>query len=199
MGSGISHTNNMTSKGLVCPKDYDKENYQKILLLFDKLDSDGDMMINEEELLVLTTHHIKNKLRELNKEKLIIENVKNQKLFSLKLNYDNDLRNLEREYVNKEGEIIRSGEEGKKDIENKLVNISNLTRKEKYGLFKSKFTDKDDKLSFDLFFKYMRTRTCDIKNINWKTEGKLDYLFENHKLSVKIDSPNNKARLVVSP
>ena len=77
MGSGISNTGQ-----LVCPEGYDKEKFKQILYLYDKLDTNGDMVIEKEELFILTEHHIKNKGKKLEKEKIIVENTKNKKSVS---------------------------------------------------------------------------------------------------------------------
>ena len=59
MGGGISicSPNNGEIK---CPKNYDKKKFQKILMLYDKLDTNGNMVMEQEEFYVLANHHIKN-------------------------------------------------------------------------------------------------------------------------------------------
>ena len=100
MGSGISKSNKNTGQ-LICPEGYDKEKFKQILYLYDKLDTNGDMVIEKEELFILTEHHIKNKQKILEKEKLLVENTKNQKLLAISLEYESLKKNLEKEYIKK--------------------------------------------------------------------------------------------------
>ena len=66
MGIGIS--NCRVQGELKCPSGYDKNKFQKILSLYDKLDGNGNMVIEQDELYVLAFHHIKN-----NKNVLLME------------------------------------------------------------------------------------------------------------------------------
>ena len=55
MGSGISKKN---TGQLVCPEGYDKEKFKQILYLYDKLDTNGDMVIEKEELFKLIPYDV---------------------------------------------------------------------------------------------------------------------------------------------
>ena len=67
MGSG-------TSTQLKCPSDYDTENFNKILRLYDKLDKDGDHVVETEELKEISDLHIKNRINLLDlKEKQVFQ------------------------------------------------------------------------------------------------------------------------------
>jgi len=177
MGSGISNTGQ-----LVCPEGYDKEKFKQILYLYDKLDTNGDMVIEKEELFILTEHHIKNK-----------------KLLTISLEYESLKKNLEKEYLKKKEKYENTEKDKKKEIDNTILSLTHLTKSEKYEIFKQKFCDNDNKLEFKLFFEYMKEKTEDIENINWKTTGKLDYLFLPKNPTIEISSPNNKPRLLSSP
>tara|TARA_B110000495_G_C23021601_1_gene606171 strand:- start:1090 stop:1674 length:585 start_codon:yes stop_codon:yes gene_type:complete len=194
MGSGISNTGQ-----LVCPEGYDKEKFKQILYLYDKLDTNGDMVIEKEELFILTEHHIKNKGKKLEKEKIIVENTKNKKLLTISLEYESLKKNLEKEYLKKKEKYENTEKDKKKEIDNTILSLTHLTKSEKYEIFKQKFCDNDNKLEFKLFFEYMKEKTEDIENINWKTTGKLDYLFLPKNPTIEISSPNNKPRLLSSP
>ena len=194
MGSGISNTGQ-----LVCPEGYDKEKFKQILYLYDKLDTNGDMVIEKEELFILTEHHIKNKGKKLEKEKIIVENTKNKKLLTISLEYESLKKNLKKEYLKKKEKYENTEKDKKKEIDNTILSLTHLTKSEKYEIFKQKFCDNDNKLEFKLFFEYMKEKTEDIENINWKTTGKLDYLFLPKNPTIEISSPNNKPRLLSSP
>ena len=57
MGSGSSQ--------LKCPNDYDKEKFEKIMKLYDSLDSNGDHVIETDELNKIADLHVRNKIRKL--------------------------------------------------------------------------------------------------------------------------------------
>ena len=157
------------------------------------------MVIEKEELFILTEHHIKNKQKILEKEKLIVENTKNQKLLAIGLEYESLKKNLEKEYIKKKEKYENTEKEKQKEIDNTILSLKHLTKNQKYEIFKNKFCDNDNKLEFNLFFEYMKDKTEDIENINWKTTGKLDHLFLPKNPTIEIASPNNKPRLLSSP
>ena len=194
MGSGISNTGQ-----LVCPEGYDKEKFKQILYLYDKLDTNGDMVIEKEEVFILTEHHIKNKQKILEKDKIIVENTKNQKLLAISLEYESLKKNLEKEYLKKKEKYENTEKEKKKEIDNTILSLNHLTKSQKYEIFKQKFCDNDNKLEFKLFFEYIKDKTEDIENINWQTTGKLEHLFLPKNPTIEISSPNNKPRLLSSP
>ena len=85
MGSATSIKTKSNSKQLICPKNYSQKDFNKILLLFDKLDKSGDMVIDEDELKVLTAHHIKNRKSYIRIKKNKIIKSKEKMLLDLKL------------------------------------------------------------------------------------------------------------------
>lgn len=173
MGSAASIKTRTNSKQLICPKNYSQKDFNKILLLFDKLDKSGDMIIDEDELKVLTAHHIKNRkiILELKKKE---NNQNNDKmLLDLKLNYDKEVLLCKKKTQNLNIELDKE-----------INKLSGMSYKEKYMLFKSKFTDKDGEIDFDLFFNYMKNKTNDISNIKWRVND----------INVEIISPNGKSR-----
>ena len=190
MGSGVS-----TSSELTCPKNYDKKNFQKILTLYDKLDINGNMVIEQEELYVLANHHIKNK-----KELILAEKMKNDtniksRILALNLKYENDKKQLESNHKLEIQKLKQKEKEDDDEYTKRLANIDLLTKEQKYEIFKQRFTDKKNNINFNMFFEYMKTRTDDIQNINWVTAGKLNHLNPPKSLSVTINSPNARPRV----
>ena len=62
---------------LVCPDDYDKDKFSKILKLFDKLDKNGDRVVETSELKEISELHVKNRIRLLKQSKVTAaENLK---------------------------------------------------------------------------------------------------------------------------
>ena len=194
MGSGISSCNINTGE-LKCPKNYNKEKFQKILMLYDKLDTNGNMVIEQEEFYVLANHHIKNQ-----KELILREKTKNKddiqrNILMLNLKYEEEKRDMEKSHNTIIDGLKKKEKMDDMDYNKRLTNIDLLTKEEKYEIFKEKFTDNNDKINFTKFFEYMKTRSDDIQNINWITSGKLDHLKSPKSLSVTINSPNARPRV----
>lgn len=173
MGSAASIKTTTTSKQLICPKNYSQKDFNKILLLFDKLDKSGDMVIDEEELKELTSHHIKNRKAILESKKIQNNKSKERKICDLKLKYDKEVLKCKTET-----QLLNN------DIDVEISKLNNMSCKDKYMLFKSKFTNKDGEIDFDLFFNYMKNKTNDISNIKWRVND----------INVEIISPNGKSR-----
>ena len=184
-----------TSGELKCPKNYDKAKFQKILTLYDKLDTNGNMVIEQEEFYILANHHIKNQREMVVKEQAKNDTDIKSKMLMLNLKLENDKKTLEDTHK-KEIERLKLKEKNDDDeYKKRLANIDLLTKEQKYEIFKQRFTDKENKINFKMFFEYMKTRTDDIQNINWVTSGKLNHLNPPKSLSVTINSPNARPRV----
>ena len=191
MGSGVSSE-------LRPPKNYDKKNFQKILSLYDKLDSNGNMVIEQEELYILANHHIKNKKLLIQQEKMKNDTEIKSKILALNLKYENDKKELENNHKSQIEKLKQKEKDDDAEYVKRLANIDLLTKEQKYDIFKSRFTDKKNNINFNMFFEYMKNKTDDIQNINWVTSGKLNHLNPPKSLSVTINSPNARPR-VASP
>lgn len=194
MGGGISicSPNNGEIK---CPKNYDKEKFQKILMLYDKLDTNGNMVMEQEEFYVLANHHIKNQKELILREKTKNKNDIQRNILMLNLKYEEEKKEMEKTHNSKINRLESKEKTDDIDYNKRLANIDLLTKEEKYEIFKERFTDNDDKINFTKFFEYMKTRSDDIENINWITSGKLDHLKSPNRLSVTINSPNARPRV----
>ena len=194
MGSGISSCNANTGE-IKCPKNYDKEKFQKILMLYDKLDTNGNMVMEQEEFYVLANHHIKNQKELILREKTKNKNDIQRNILMLNLKYEEEKKETEKTHNSKINRLESKEKTDDIDYNKRLANIDLLTKEEKYEIFKERFTDNDDKINFTKFFEYMKTRSDDIENINWITSGKLDHLKSPNRLSVTINSPNARPRV----
>jgi len=192
MGGGISRCSTGEIK---CPKNYDKEKFQKILMLYDKLDTNGNMVMEQEEFYVLANHHIKNKKELILREKAKNTNDIQRNILMLNLKHEEDKKQMIKLYNSSIETLKQKVKTDDKDYNKRLTNIDLLTKEEKYEIFKERFTDNEDKINFTKFFDYMRTRSDDIQNINWVTAGKLDHLKSLKRLSVTINSPNARPRI----
>ena len=86
MGSGSSQ--------LKCPKDYDEENFKKILLLYDKLDKNGDHSVDISELDVISKLHVKNQLIKLENMKQPLINRKHQQISKMESDLEFQIKQL---------------------------------------------------------------------------------------------------------
>ena len=155
------------STKLVCPKDYDKDKFAIILKLFDKLDENGDRVVETSELKEISELHVKNRLRLLNESKVTAaENLK-VKISQLESKKLQAISNLNRD-ISLEKRAINS--EHKQLLENtdaKIKIYQNLGEKEKAEKFLGIVSDKNNHIEFWKFFEYMKNKTNDIQNIDF--------------------------------
>ena len=161
MGSGASKSQ------LKCPKDYEPEKFKKILKLFDRLDSNGDQVVETDELVKIADLHVRNKIR---KYKNYIEKVKNDT--------EQKIKELDHESTVKINQInsqlllkIKKAKDKKTDdikcAEYTIDILSNMSAEEKSKKFKDAVSDSKGHIEFWKFYEYMKHRTDDIENIIW--------------------------------
>ena len=163
MGSGASKG----SGQLVCPESYPEEKFNKILRLFDRLDEDGDQVVENDELKCIAQLHIKNKINLLNlnlqNNKVTYES-KNQLYLEKKRLA---IEKLEREWDDRIANYKTSYESEVKQMQLKMTTYQNMKDKDKQELFMNVITDDDNKIEFWKFFEYIKDKTDDIDNIKF--------------------------------
>ena len=167
MGSGISRTSY-----LKCPKNYDAEDFSKILKLYDKLDDDGNMVVEENELTHIAIHHNNNKKKNIEQELINNETNREKIQLELKLKLEQQKKLLENKYksdLNLENLLCNNNNIR---LNKELEVLNNLTIEEQRKKFKEKITDDKDHIKFWKFFEYMKNKVNDIDNINWDTPKK---------------------------
>lgn len=146
---------------LNCPNDYDKNKFNMILKLYDRLDSNGDQVIETRELIDIANLHIENRMTFIN------DSLSND--YQLKLNiehnrYTTQLGELNRKYK-KNIENINTTQIKKSDnLQNELTLLKNMSENDKCKTF-LKVVSNGKHIDFWKFFEYMKGRTGDIKNI----------------------------------
>ena len=135
--------------------------------LFDRLDQDGDQVVENDELKCIAELHVKNKIAMLN---LSLKNNKvtfesNNKLYlekkrlemeKLEKEWDDRIKNYQ---VNYQREV---------DLINKNMNgYQNMKSEDKQKMFMNVITDDNNKIEFWKFFEYMKNKTDDIDNIKF--------------------------------
>ena len=158
MGSGASQLN----QGLKCPADYNAKDFEAICMLFDKFDTNGDLIVSGSELAHIANVHVENnidnnwrKVENLQKKKVAIQSQGKTRLAveinAITLEIDASIdRNVT--LVDKRIEGL------KKDIGCWEI----ATPAQKHDCF-VKVISKDNRVSFPEFFKYMRSRVQDMR------------------------------------
>ena len=160
MGSGAS-------KQLKCPNGYKKDNFQIILQLYDKLDKDGDQVVETEEIKEISKLHIDNKIRNLQKDILIEDQILQQKI--TKINFEKSQKSKKAEEdakLNITSENIYCKNK-KTQLNEKIKIYTNLSEEERCSKFMYAVTDSNKNIEFWKFFEYMKNKTDDIKNIEF--------------------------------
>jgi len=160
MGSG-------TSKQLKCPGDYDHEKFNLILKLYDRLDSNGDHVVETDEIKKIADLHVRNKIRVLKEE-----NDKISMDTDNEINYLNENAKLKikevQESLKLNIENVKHRNNDKKDTNNIEVNsLQNMSEEKKSKKFMKAVTDNKGHINFWSFFEYMKNKEQDIKNIVW--------------------------------
>ena len=159
MGSGSSQ--------LKCPEDYDKEKFNLILKLYDRLDSNGDHVVETDELKKIADLHVRNKIRVLKEEiDKITVSTENE------INYLNENSKLKikeiQETLKLNIENVKQRNNDKKDSNNREIDsLQNMSEEKKSKKFMNAVTDNKGHINFWSFFEYMKNKTQDIKNIVW--------------------------------
>lgn len=160
MGSAVSTR-------VVCPDDYNKDKFSKIRILFDKLDNNGDNVVESVELDKISNLHIQNQISDIeNKKKL--EVFRRDKVDTFIFNESKKKQNeIQKEMWDSKfkndsfskSELIR--------FNMKIGSLKRLERKERESLFLKKVSNKKGYIDFWMFFEYMKNRTHDIGNIEF--------------------------------
>jgi len=165
MGTGAS-----SQKRRVCPNDYDPEKFKMILSLYDKLDSDGDNIIDIAELKSIAELHIKNNITQNKAELQQNENYKSKNIDLLEAECEKKkariLAEIEAELESKRREINNHFEDKQKKIEENIRVYETMNCGAKSDTFMS-VVSKDNQIDFWEFYEYMKKRTGDIKNIEF--------------------------------
>ena len=168
MGSGVSCKKENNSTKLIKPDDCNNETWEKILRLFDRLDTDGTQSIEENELMGhIADLHVKNNIR-----KLVIT----KKTLHQKMEMKKQKINAEMEF--KINEIKELADQNLKNIDLYLDSydktiardkkiLEEMTDKQKANKIKNAICGKKDSIEFWDFYNYMKNRTEDIPNIVW--------------------------------
>jgi len=130
MGSGQS-----VVQKLECPKDYDEEKFSQILRLYDRLDKNGDHVVEQDELKEIAELHISNRIMLLNKEKKEEEEQKEITITAAKFKQDQKIKEIKSKTKNKIEEANQLLETRKQKIDKTIEKFQQLSDDEKNKAF----------------------------------------------------------------
>lgn len=159
MGSGTSQ--------LKCPNDYQKEDFQKILKLYDRLDSNGDHVVQTEELNKIADLHVRNKIRKFkeNIDNIVSETeIKNKNLAQIT---SQKITNLNIQLLNQQTRNLAEKDDLTSFTNSEIDKLQNMSNEKKSQKFMDAVTTHAGNIDFWKFFDYMKDRTQDIDNIVW--------------------------------
>ena len=156
-----------SSSQLKCPDDFDQNKFQKILSLYDRLDSNGDHSVDMDELKNIANLHVKNQLNMLENMKQPLSAKTEQDIYILEQQLQLDIKKLNNNFENNKKEILLNKLNQLEKIDDEIKQLNELSDENKTEKFRKAITNKDGNISFWPFFQYMKTRTNDIPNIEW--------------------------------
>ena len=162
MGSGQS-----VVQKLECPKDYNEEKFSQILRLYDRLDKNGDHVVEEDELKEIAALHLSNRIMLLNKEKKGEEEQKEITITAAKFKEEQKVKELRIKTQNKINEANELLETRKQKIDKTIEKFQKLSDDEKNKAFLRVVSYDNKHIDFWKFFTYMKDKTNDILNINF--------------------------------
>ena len=155
------------SSQLKCPSDYDNDKFQRILSLYDRLDSNGDHSLDMDELKNIANLHVKNQLTKLENMKQPVSDKIDQDINILQQQLQLDIERLNNNFENTKKELLQSKTCQINKISDEIKQLNELSDENKAEKLKKAITDKNGNILFWPFFEYMKTRTNDIPNIEW--------------------------------
>jgi len=160
MGTGASHP------VLKCPNGYDKEKFTKICKLFDKLDEDSNMGVSSDEMTEIAELHVKNCQTRLKARLHSISAAKARELEDLHYHQQHELDQLKKQHDAQAQVVVDQFGEESRQVQNTLDRYAALDEAGKSDTF-MRVVGKDSQIDFWTFFEYMKSRTDDIKNIEF--------------------------------
>ena len=154
------------STKLQCPKDYNENDFKMILKLFDKLDNNGDRVVETNELKEISELHVKNRIRLLKEKIVSITNNAELEIERIELNRIQKIKQVNEAFYNKKRTIESELHFTGVNLQNKINEYEIMDEKEKSEKVFNAIS-KDNHIEFWKFFEYMRNKTDDIKNIEF--------------------------------
>ena len=155
------------STKLQCPKDYEKDKFDMILKLFDKLDQNGDRVVETKELKEITELHVKNRIRLLNESEVYAKANSKLKITQLENKKKTMIEQVNQTIESERRDINEKLKQLCETTADKIASYNNMSEEEKSQRFLEVISDKNNHIEFWKFFDYMKEKTNDIQNIDF--------------------------------
>ena len=155
------------SSQLKCPNDYEKKKFKKILKLYDRLDSNGDHVVQTEELNKIADLHVRNKIRKFKEN---IDNIQSEteiKNKNLEQLTSYKIAELNTQLINQQTRNLAQKDDLISFTNSEIDKLQSMTPEKKSEKFMAAVTTDNGHIDFWKFFEYMKDRTQDIDNIVW--------------------------------
>ena len=162
MGTGSSVVN--ISK-LECPNNYDKDKFQIILSLFEKLDKNDDLILELNELKEISNKHINNRILLLEKEQDKEKKQTKTAIEVLEFNKQKHINELELSFISKKKKYNKKLENRLNNINKNLLKYRNMNDINKSKAFINVVSYNNKNIDFWKFFTYMKDKIHDIRNL----------------------------------
>lgn len=163
MGSGISTTNVPI---LECPQGFDPKKFEKICVLFDKLDKDSNLGVTSDELTKIATLHVHNCQTQLTKRLEAEKKALERHLIEIEEKCLQDIDCIRRKAVAAKQSARQQSRFTQANMESKIAKYKELDEDARENVFMKVLMPRDEShIDFWTFFEYMKTRTDDIENI----------------------------------
>ena len=150
---------------LKCPSNYNKEKFNKILILYDKLDKNGDHVVVNNELKEISNLHFNNKILFFDQKKKKIIGDFNADINRLNLLKKQQVASLELDYEYNIKLINNKKDKNLNFCKNTIERYKSLSIIEKSNKFMEVISDNKGYVDFWKFFEYLKDKTDDIDNI----------------------------------
>lgn len=172
MGSGQSR---IKAPILKCPKDFDKQKFQKICTLFDKLDKDSNLGVSSDELTTIAKLHVKNCQTQLGKRLQAEKDSLERQLVEIEEKCAQDIEKIRYEAATSKQSARQQSKYAQANIQSKIDKYEGLDEDGRENAFMKVLMPNDEShIDFWTFFEYMKTRTDDIENIEEDSESEDD-------------------------
>ncbi len=165
MGGGYSVEH--YSQPLICPSDCDAQTWQQILLLYDRLDSNGDHTIENSELQAISKLHINNEIKRMEIKMEEAKNSNEQKLRFIRASNAQEMHRLREKLAQKVKRTTDEYDERKVKFDEHIKYLKHMEDIDRARKFKQAVSGHKKNIEFWDFYNYMRYRVDDIPNIVW--------------------------------
>ena len=143
---------------IVCPEGYDKDDFQKILTLYDRLDSNGNFGLENNELGEISSLHINNNIRKIGNTIEDNDLKKELALKHIRDTYRCNVQRLKNKYDSEVKKVIEMYNKKTEDLRGEMERLNEMPDSEKVKCFREKIVNEKGDVEFWKFFEYMKER-----------------------------------------